>query len=432
MPSMRRSVYALALLVLVSSAHAENWARFRGPNGSGIAEGQNIPVEFSATKNVLWKTQLPGAGNSSPIVWGKHVFLLAASKDARERMVVCVNTDEGKIAWQRSFPANAVKLSRKDTSHASATCAVDEDGIYVPIWDGATVQMTALNHQGELMWTKNLGPWVSQHGTGSSPILAGDKVIFAFDMDVKDMKGNPIPAGKQPMLMAFNKKTGDVIWETPREGYRACYSAPFLMERNGAKELVVTSTMAITGYEPATGKELWSWDWTWDKKGFKMPLRTVAGSVVVGDTLIATSGDGGGDRRMVALTLPSSGKPSYAWGDGNKLFPYVSCPLVRGDHVYFVNEKGNAACYEAKSGQQIWYERLTKANVFFSSPVMIDGKIYAPTEDGDVFVFAAEPRFKLLAQNSLGDRFIASPAVADGRLYLRGQHHLYCVGTKKN
>ncbi len=432
MHSLRLGLCALLLFSSIQTANAQTWSRFRGPNGAGVAEGQNIPVEFSAKSGVLWKTPIPGAGNSSPVVWERNLYLLTASSDAKQRLIVCVDAVNGRIRWQRDFPGDNVKLSRKDTSHASATAAVDADGVYIPIWDGHSVQMTALNHKGEVQWAKNLGPWVSQHGTGSSPIVVGDKIIFALDGDIKDIKGNPIADAPQPMLMAFNKKTGDRVWETPREGYRACYSAPFLLERNGGTELIVTSTMSIAGYNPDTGKELWSWDWMWEKKGFKFPLRTVASSLVVGDTLLATGGDGGGDRRMVALTLPKNGgAPTFAWGDGNKVFPYVACPLTRDGHVYFVNEKGNAGCYEAKTGKQIWYERLTGAYKFFASPVLIDGKIYAPTEDGDVFVFAAEPTFKLLAQNKMDERFVASPAVVDGRLYLRGQNHLFCVGKAR-
>ncbi len=419
------------LCSFVNPCRADQWPRFRGPNGDGVANGQDLPVEFGAQKNVLWKTPVPGVGNSSPVIWDKHLFLQAASADGKERQLLCFDAVTGKIVWQRKFPGVAVKV-RGESSLASATPAVDGDGVYVPIWDGGSVTMVAYSHQGQLMWSKDLGHWVSQHGTGSSPVVVGDKLIFAYDMDVKDTKGKPIAGGRQPTLMAFDTKTGNLLWETPRPGYRACYSAPFLVERNGTKELIVGSTMSIAGYNPDTGKELWSWDWEWAKNNFKMPLRTVAGQVVVGDTLLASSGDGGGDRRMVALTLPKNGGPAkYSWGNGNKVFPYVACPLVRGEYVYFVNEKGNAGCYVAKTGKQVWYERLTQANKFLASPVLIDGRVYAPTEDGDVFVLAAEPTFNLLAQNTIGERFVASPAVANGRLYLRGQRHLFCVGKAK-
>lgn len=416
-----------ALLAFTSILQADNWPRFRGPNGDGVAEGQNIPVEFDATRGVLWKIPIPGVGNSCPIIWEGNLYLQTSTKKGSERVLLCLDAATGKVRWQQAFPASEFKV-RGESSTASATAAVCADGVYIPIWNGKTVQMVAFTHDGRLLWSKDLGLWVSQHGTGSSPIIVGDKLIFAFDMDVKDMKGNVLPEGRPPSLMAFNTKTGALVWTTPREGYRACYSTPFLTSRNGAEELVVTSTMSIAGYDPKTGKETWTWDWEWAENNFKMPLRTVAASVLADGTLIATSGDGGGDRRMVALKLDKNGgTPTYVWGNGNKVFPYVPCPLARGSHVYFVTELGTIGCYEAKSGKETWRERLPDAK-FFASPVMIDGKIYAPSMEGDVFVIAADAKYKLLARNTLGERFVSSPAVANGRLYLRGQNHLFCVG----
>lgn len=428
----RFAVLFAIFIAAVSTVSAEPWARFRGPNGSGVASGQNLPVEFDLSRGVLWKTPLPGIGASSPVVWNKHLFVLSATPDGRERTFYCFDTDTGKVRWQRSVPGYAVKLSRPDTSHASATAAVDGEAAYIPIWDGEIVHMNAYSFAGELLWSKPLHRWVSQHGTGSSPIIVGDKVIFCYDMDDKDANNKPVD--RPATLMAFNKKTGDLAWETPRPPYRACYTPPFLLERNGQTEMIVTSTMSIAAYNPQTGKQLWNWDWEWDRfKGkVKFPLRTVAANAVVNGTLFATSGDGGGDRRMVALSLPKNGgAPKYAWGDGNKLFPYVPGLLGKGEHVYFVNEKGMAGCYEAKTGKQMWYERVV-GGTFLSSPVLVDGLIYAASVEGDVHVIAAEPTaYKHLARNTLGERFRATPAVVEGRMYLRGDDHLFCVGNVK-
>jgi outer membrane protein assembly factor BamB len=422
---------ALASIIFFAAAVvavAEPWPRFRGPNGTGIADGQNIPVEFSAERGILWKAAIPGVGASSPVVWDRHIFLLTAAKDGTDRALLCLDAQDGSIRWQRKFPAVNVKV-RGESSLASATPVVDGEAVYVPIWDGNVVHFTAYTFSGELMWQKPLGRWVSQHGTGSSPVIVGDKVIFAYDMDAKDAKENPVD--RPATLMAFSKKTGDLVWETPRPAYRACYAAPFVLERNGDRELIVTSTLSIAAYNPDTGKQLWNWDWGWDKFKSKWPLRNVASSVVADGMLVSTAGDGGGDRRVVALTLgKNGGAPSYAWGDGNKLFPYVPTPLVRGAHIYFVNDRGFAGCYAAKTGKQIFYERVDGAT-FLSSPVLIDGLIYAPSYEGDVHVFAAEPTFKHLAKNALGEVFRASPAVADGRLYVRGQTHLFCIGNAR-
>jgi outer membrane protein assembly factor BamB len=161
-----------------------------------------------------------------------------------------------------------------------------------------------------------------------------------------------------------------------------------------------------------------------------MPLRTVASPALADGVLIACSGDGAGDRLGVAIALPGVGKtdtPRRLWENNRKEFPYVPCPLARGDHFYFVNDKGFAGCFEARTGKRVWFERLPDTD-FYASPLLINGKVYAASEAGNVFVFAAEPAFKLLAQNSLGERIRATPAVADGRLYVRGERHLFCIG----
>src|SRR5215475_12789146 len=180
MPSIRLGLCALVLFGTFQAANAQTWSRFRGQNGTGVADGQNVPVEFSSASGILWKTPIPGAGNSSPIVWDKHVYLLTSSKDGKQRSFLCLDAVGGKVLWQCDFPATLVKV-RGESSLASATAAADADGVYIPIWNGEHVYMTAFSHQGELRWKKDLGPWISQHGTGSSPILVGDKLIFALD-----------------------------------------------------------------------------------------------------------------------------------------------------------------------------------------------------------------------------------------------------------
>lgn len=159
-----------------------------------------------------------------------------------------------------------------------------------------------------------------------------------------------------------------------------------------------------------------------------MPLRTISSSFVADDLLFAFSGDGGGDRQMYAIALNTGKAPKEVW-QNKKDFPYVPCCLTAGKHIFFANDRGFAGCFEVKTGKKIWLERLPEAS-FSASPVLVDGNIYACSEQGDVFVFAADATFKLLAQNSLGEVIRATPAVADGRMYIRGQHHLYCV-TKK-
>jgi outer membrane protein assembly factor BamB len=203
---------------------------------------------------------------------------------------------------------------------------------------------------------------------------------------------------------------------------------PFLLEKPGmAPELIVTSTSAITSYNPETGKSNWYYTWQFPKD----PLRTIGGTTYSNGLLLAISGDGSGDRYMIGVALKGDDKgntrPELAWSN-SKDFPYMTCLLAKGDHVYFANDLGRAGCYAAKTGKQAWFESIPDTK-FYASPLLIDGKIYAASERGDVFVIAADPKeYQQLARNSFKEIIRATPAVANGCLYLRTEKHLYCIG----
>jgi outer membrane protein assembly factor BamB len=396
------------------SAAASDWTRFRGPNGTGIAADKDIPVQWT-DKNIHWKAELPGLGHSSPIVWKDHIYLQTASKDAKDRMLLCLSTKDGALLWKQGVPGKAVagkgmkvKIHEK-SSYASSSAGVDAERVYVVFWDNVDLILNAYTHDGQPLWSKNLGAYASQHGAGASPIPIGDKVYFVDDTDDKSV------------LLCLDAKTGNKVWSQDRQHVRACYSAPIIRELpGGARELVVLTTMGVTAYDLDNGSQ--HWDWHWDFGG-KMALRTTATPVLSDNIVIACSGDGNGPRHMVAVKLGTT--PTKLW-ENLKDFPYVPTPLAWGKHVYFVNDKGSAGCYEIATGKRLWLERL--AGEFSSSPVLIDGKIYAVNEDGEVFVIAATPTYQLLATNVLGEPVRATPAVADNRLYIRGKSHLFCIG----
>jgi outer membrane protein assembly factor BamB len=419
-------VLAAGLACLVG---ADNWDRFRGPNGTGTVEDKDVPLTFGTKENVVWKVALPGAGNSSPVVWGQRLFLHSASLDSKLRTLSCLDTTDGKILWQRSIPGVPVTI-RADSSSASSTPTVENEAVYVSFWDGRDVVVAAYDFQGEKLWSNNLGLFNSQHGAGASPILYKDKLILAKDMDKDDFNTKQVNA-RPSILVALNKRTGELVWETPRTAERACYSAPFLLHKPGQREpeLVVVSTTAVTGYHPETGSKLWEAK-GWQEYALKGPMRTVASPALAGDTLCVCSGGDAG-RFAIGLALPGAGKadtPQRLW-DNRKDFPYVASPVARGDYIYFVNDAGFAGCYHARTGKRIWYERLDDAG-FTASPLVVSGKVYAASTAGDVYVFAAEPKFQLLARNEMGEAIRATAAVAGGRLYIRGERHLYCFGKR--
>jgi outer membrane protein assembly factor BamB len=265
---------------------------------------------------------------------------------------------------------------------------------------------------GSPVWNRDLGTYSSQHGAGVSPIVHGDKVILAYDQDISSD------------LLALHSGTGEVLWQTPRPAFVACYSSPFILETPGDKaQLVVENTSGISGYDPEGGRILWNWPWAFHGR----PLRTVSSPIYADGFLFATSGDGAGDRHMVALQLSGKGastQAKLAW-ESTRTFPYVPTMVTWEGHLYWVSDLGIAGCHEGKTGTNLWTERL--GGNFTASPVLIGGKIYAVNEDGDTFVFAASPDFKLLAKNSIGELVRASPAVANNRLFIRGQRHLFCI-----
>jgi outer membrane protein assembly factor BamB len=420
MPRASSLIYASLLAGLFLScqlASADNWPRFRGPNGSGIARDKDIPVRFDEKHGILWKVPAGGLGNSSPVVWDNYVFLQSATPNGKQRMLACFDATTGKTLWTRTAPGVMAHTHELNTL-ASSTPATDGQIVVTTFWDGKEITLVAWDFQGKQLWERNLGSFKGQHGAGASPIFYGDKIFLANDQD------------GVATLVALHKKTGEVAWSAPREAFRACYSAPFVLEKpRAAPELIVISTTSLRSYEPDTGSVNWSWHW---KFTGKMPLRTTGSPIYANNMIFACSGDGYGPRHMVAVKLHGSGseaRPELAW-ENQKDFPYVPCLLSRGKHLYFVNDRGFAGCFVAATGKQVWLERLAADDKFISSPVLIDGKIYAASVAGDVYVLAAETKYQLLGKSSLGERFRASPAVANGRLYLRGENHLFCIGKK--
>jgi outer membrane protein assembly factor BamB len=408
-----RSVKCTVLFTLIvlgascanETSPASEWSRFRGPNGSGIASGEDIPVSWD-DQSVLWKIDLAGAGNSSPVVWGSRVFLQSASADGNERSLLCLSANDGKQMWSAVVPGTRGRAHQKN-SQASSTPATDGERVYAIFWDGRELTLHAYDFQGKLGWKRRLGPFHSQHGPGTSPIVHDGRVFVANDQD-----GTSI-------VQAFNAKTGEPLWQAPRQAFRACYSTPFIMESPGlSPQLIVSSTAGVTAYQPRTGAEEWRWEWKFDSS----PLRTVASPIYGSGLIFSTSGDGSGARHAVAV---KPGAQTPVW-ENKKTLPYVPSLLAAGDHLYYVHDRGLAGCCVAKTGEAVWTERL--GGPVSASPVLIDGKIFAASEDGNVYVFPAAPRFTLLAKNVIGEPMLATPAVANHRLYIRTSARLYCIG----
>lgn len=416
---MPRQISWIALGCLFWSAlgsvgEAADWNRFRGPNGTGSVEDAGVPVQFGEQDNLLWKVPL-ASGNSSPIVSQGRIFLQTANEDGSERRLRCLSLADGKELWARAITAKSAHTHAK-SSLASCTGAADDRRVVMPFWDGTEISVHAFSLDGEPQWSHRLGSFTSQHGAGHSPILVDGKVILSNDQD------------GTAEIVALDAETGAVIWKTPRTPTRANYATPVLVERvAGIPEILIAGTPGAATYDLRSGSETWKWVWKSNTK----QLRAVGSPVVIDGLVVFSGGNGPGDRQVAAVKLSGQGdvtETNLAW-ETHKLFPYVPCMLTRGEHIYFVNDAGVAACYVGKTGEQVWSRRLGEGT-FYSSPVMAAGRIYAAAENGTVFVFSAAKQFELLATNQLDDSVIASPAVVDGRLLIRGKQNLYCFGTR--
>ena len=393
--SIRRIGLGLfALGLCIGSGQGADWTRFRGPNGTGIADDKNIPAKWSAD-NILFKTEIPGKGHSSPIVSKGKIFLQSASTDSKERYLLCLDAVSGKILWTKTVPGHVAKKHAK-SSFASCTPAADGERIYAIFWDGSDILLTAYDYDGELKWKQPLGSFTSQHGPGMSPMLVGDMVVVNKDQD------------GEAELLTFDAKTGKPGWSKKRDFERACYSTPFLLEKADAgPELIVVSTAGITAYDPKDGNEIWNYVWKFDK----MRLRTVGCAIAHQGMIFAISGDGGGDRNMIAVKADGKGDvtaTNLVW-QKKKGTAYVPSLLAKDGLIFWVADKENVAvCRRRQNGPELWDERLGSDSVS-SSPVMIDGKIYVINEKGTVFVFAASKEFEGAGQERPEGRSIREP-----------------------
>jgi outer membrane protein assembly factor BamB len=414
-----RAIVTMSRLVLllvcgaitcVDLAGAQEWTRFRGPNGSGLSEATTIPAAWSEGE-FLWKAALPGKGNSSPVLWGDKVFLTSANPQDGTRYVLCLSARDGKLLWKRDYPSRPHPIHQQNTL-ASSTPTVDARRVYCAWSTPEEFTLLALGHDGSPAWKADLGPFVSQHGFGTSPILYGDLVIITNDQDADSF------------LIAVDRASGRTRWKVPREHLpeqNTCYATPCIFEPPGRPaELILCSRVyGVTSVDPLSGEKRW--------EAKVLRSRAVSSPIVAGGLVLASCGSGAGDNMVVAIRPYADGdKPEVAYTIDRTGCPYVPSMVTKDDLVFMWGDRGVVTCIDAARGTVHWRERV--GGNYFGSPVRVDQKLYCISDTGDVVALAAADEFKLLGRSPLGETSRATPAVADGRMFLRTESHLTAVG----
>jgi len=388
---------------------ADDWPWWRGLHRDNIAApGQTPPLRWGLHENVLWKADIPGRGHSSPCLWGDRIFLTTADDQAQVQSMLCYDRATGQKCWQTEVHHGGFVRQHRKGSHASATPACDGQWVFAPFVSQDAIWLSALDFKGKIVWQKRLGNFQSMHGFAASPLLYHSLVIVAAD-NLKDS-----------FLVAVHRRTGQIVWKTARPSYKlGTYASPTVGRVAGRDQLLLHGPMKVFSYEPFTGKLLWTCDG---------PSESASSTMSFGQDLVYSS-VGFPKRNLLCIRADGSGdvtKTRITWSKRNKM-AYVPSLLLADGLLYMVEDGGNATCFEAGTGKEVWTAKLE--GKFSSSPVLAGGLIYVVNEDGLCFVFKAGRKFDLAGKNGLGDGGFATPVVCDSRIYLRTLHHLYCIQT---
>jgi outer membrane protein assembly factor BamB len=420
MPSAR-SWFALALLIafVARSTSAQEWPRFRGPNGTGESE-TNIPAQWGE-KDIAWKVALPGFGHGSTVLWGDRIFLMSADKATATRYVLGLDAKDGKQIWRRDYPSKVHKLHPQFSSYACPTPAVDAEAVYIVWSDWEHLVITALDHSGNYLWQRDLGVFVNQHGFGSSPMIYQDLVVVNCSQEPAKDETNKAPKPTESFVVAFEKSTGKERWRLPRQTDTASYSVPCVRKTAGGEELLCCSTKeGMFGIDPKTGRENWS-------LADAFSMRTVASPVVAGGLVFGSTGSGGGGNYIVAIKPGTNPETAY---EIRREANYVPTPVAKGDLIFFWSDAGVVRCVEAATGSELWKERVA-GRAYFGSPVRAGDKIFCVDDGGLVVAIAADRTYKELGKTNLKEECRTTPAIAGGKMYVRTVGHLYCIQGEK-
>ena len=430
---MLNATGALSILLIglasLHVVHAENWPAWRGPRGDGTSAERELPVTWDVTsgENIVWRRELPGKGHSSPIVWGNRLFVSTCLTADQQRSLLCLETESGRELWRSTLLEAPLETIHRLNSYASGTPATDGQLIFVAFLkvDGHTIPapnvgrerdvtpgtmvLFALDFDGNTVWKRELGEFISAHGFCSSPVLYRDLVIVNGDQD-----GNGY-------LVALNKRTGAEVWRTRRKHGVRSYVTPIIRNVEGSDQLVLSGSKHVASFDPVDGKLVWS---------VEGPTEQYVASMVFD-----------GERFMLAAGFPTHHVMSIRadgrgdvtdthveWHVDKRVRCYVPSPISLGWRLFVADDRGTANCFDTRSGQRLWTTRL--AGAFSASLTAAGDRVYFLDGDGTTHVVESGHEPRVISENKLGEPCHASPAISGGSIYVRGETHLFRIGKR--
>ena len=400
-------------------AHAQNWPQWRGPALNGVSAEKNLPVKWTAEENVAWKVSMPGVSGSTPIIWRDRIFLSVADGD--NLFLWCLSKTNGEILWKQPLGSGNVKMRTHNMSSPSPV--TDGRNVYVMTGTGL---LKGFDFNGKEVWSRDIqkdyGTFGLNWGYASSPLLFEDSLYVQVLHGMK--------TDDPSYVMRIDKKNGKTLWkiDRPTNAIRESpdsYTTPALLRYGKNTEIVITGGDCVTGHDPANGKELWRAN---GLNPDNNPFYRIVASPIVFDNIIYAP-----TRIKPLLALKAGGRGDITsshvlWSTPNG--PDVPTPVTDGKYFYMINDRGIVWCLDAKTGAELYAQQRIKPGTYSGSPVLADGKIYITNEDGLTTVVAAGPKFEVLAENPLNDYVLSSPAISDGRIYIRTGQYLYAIGKK--
>ncbi|HKQ75999.1 MAG TPA: PQQ-binding-like beta-propeller repeat protein [Blastocatellia bacterium] len=416
---MRKKAFSTLSIIVIffASALADNWPQWRGPLLNGLSNEKNLPAHWDKTENIAWRLSLPGPSAATPVIWEDRIFLTVTA--GKEIHLWCVEKKQGRLRWNKPLGRSAVEL-RTHPKHNPSTPSPATDGTSVYALN-AYGSLTGFDLAGNEIWKRDLwqdyGRFILRFGFASSPLLYEDSLYIQVLRESTPSEPS--------YLLRIDKKTGKTIWKKDfSTGFKPAeaYTTPTILKHGKGAELIVNGSDQVTGHDLNTGQELWR---VAGLSANNPPFRIVSSPVVADEIIYAP----GADRPLIALRAGGRGNiTNYLWSSRNG--PDVPSPVTDGKFFYIVDDKGIARCLDAKSGKEIWGPQRLKPGAYSSSPVLADNKIYVVNEEGLTTVFKAGPNFEMLAENSLDDLCVSSPAISGGQIFIRTAQFLYCIGKR--